>query len=224
MGNLDIYERYRKVPAEAQKPIEAGRLIGKTDINPMWRIKSLTEEFGACGIGWYTDIVDTKFMTHDSGEVAVFVDIYLFIKDGENWSAGIRGTGGAMFVAREKNGLHVDDEAVKKAYTDALSVCCKMLGFGADVYWQKDSTKYDNAPVPTKAEKNDTPKKDKTETINKLLTQLATLRGQTKEEIRTALWNALGFAPFDEISNLSDAEKDSVIVQLNKKLEKAKTP
>jgi uncharacterized protein with PIN domain len=29
------------------------------------------------------------------------------------------------------------------AYTDAISVACKLLGFGADVYWAKDNTKYD---------------------------------------------------------------------------------
>ena len=41
--NLSIYERVRSVPAEAKKAIEAGRLKGKSDINPMWRIKALTE-------------------------------------------------------------------------------------------------------------------------------------------------------------------------------------
>jgi hypothetical protein len=28
------------------------------------------------------------------------------------------------------------------AYTDAISVCCKLLGMGADVYWSGDRTKY----------------------------------------------------------------------------------
>lgn len=30
------------------------------------------------------------------------------------------------------------------AYTDALSVACKALGIGADIYWSKDKTKYTN--------------------------------------------------------------------------------
>lgn len=51
MGNLDIYNVVRSVPSEAQKPILAGRLKGMTDVNPMWRIKTLTELFGACGFG-----------------------------------------------------------------------------------------------------------------------------------------------------------------------------
>lgn len=36
------------------------------------------------------------------------------------------------------------------ALTDAISVACKALGIGADVYWDKDSTKYNNIqPQPT---------------------------------------------------------------------------
>lgn len=53
MDNLELYNRVRSVPEEAKKAITAGRTKGFTDINPMWRIKKLTEEFGVCGIGWY---------------------------------------------------------------------------------------------------------------------------------------------------------------------------
>ena len=56
MENLHYYEKFRNVPAEAQKSIGGGRLKGMTDINPMWRIKVLTEQFGVCGFGWYYDI------------------------------------------------------------------------------------------------------------------------------------------------------------------------
>ena len=58
MVNMDIYNKFRVVPAEAKKTIAAGKLKGFTDVNPMWRIKMLTEQFGPCGIGWYTEIVD----------------------------------------------------------------------------------------------------------------------------------------------------------------------
>ena len=52
MSNLELYEAFRAVPETAQKTIKGGRLNGMTDINPMWRIKTLTERFGPCGIGW----------------------------------------------------------------------------------------------------------------------------------------------------------------------------
>lgn len=51
-----------------------------------------------------------------------------------------------MFVESESRGLHTSDECFKMAYTDAISVACKSLGVGADVYWDKDKTKYDKPP------------------------------------------------------------------------------
>ncbi|HCC35130.1 MAG TPA: hypothetical protein DEQ02_05645 [Ruminococcaceae bacterium] len=40
----------------------------------------------------------------------------------------------------------MSDECFKMALTDAISVSCKALGFGADVYWDKDRTKYSGTP------------------------------------------------------------------------------
>ena len=154
-GNLSIYERVRNVPEEAKKAIEAGRLKGKNDINPMWRIKKLTEVFGPAGFGWYTEIVRTWTEASESGEMAVFVDIHLFVKKDGEWSRPIFGNGGNRLIANEKkyeNGQYMlvpylDDDAYKKAYTDAISVAAKALGIGADVYFEKDVTKYDSQPV-----------------------------------------------------------------------------
>ena len=151
-GNLSIYERVRNVPEEAKKAIEAGRLKGKNDINPMWRIKKLTEVFGPAGFGWYTEIVRTWTEASENGEMAVFVDIHLFVKKDGEWSRPIFGNGGNRLIANEKkyeNGQYVlvpylDDDAYKKAYTDAISVAAKALGIGADVYFEKDVTKYDS--------------------------------------------------------------------------------
>lgn len=147
MDNLKLYEKVRKVPDEAKKTIGAGRLKGMTDINPMWRIKTLTEQFGVCGFGWKYEITDKRLSDGANGEISAFIDINLYIKlDGE-WSEAIPGTGGSSFVASERNGLHTSDECFKMALTDALSVACKALGFGADVYFSKDVSKYDATPA-----------------------------------------------------------------------------
>lgn len=148
MKGLELYKKVRVVPPEAQKPISGGRLNGKTDINPMWRIKVLTEQFGPCGLGWYYVTTD-NWLEQAGNEVAAFVKIELFVKYGDEWSKPISGTGGSMFVEKEKNGLHVSDECYKMATTDAISVACKQLGIGANVYWQADKTKYDT-PEPQK--------------------------------------------------------------------------
>lgn len=141
--NMRIYDAVRSVPPEAIKPITAGRLKGKSDINPMWRIKVLTEQFGPCGEGWYTESVRYWTIVQEKSlEMAVFCELQLHYKGENGWSAPIYGIGGNTVIAAEKNGLYLDDEAYKKAYTDALSVACKALGIGADVYWQSDRTKY----------------------------------------------------------------------------------
>lgn len=143
MDNLTIYNEVRNVPDSAKRRIEAGRLKGKTDINPMWRIKALTEKFGPCGFGWKYVITDKRLEQGANGEVAAFLDIDLFVKADGVWSDAIPGTGGSAFVAKEKNGPYTSDECFKMALTDAISVACKALGFGADVYWDADKSKYD---------------------------------------------------------------------------------
>lgn len=152
MENLEIYNKLRECPTEAIKPINAGRLKGMSDINPMWRIKALTEVFGPCGIGWWYTI-DKQWLEHGNGpEVAAFCNITLFYKWAGEESHGIPGTGGSGFVKVEKNGPYTSDECFKMALTDAISVAAKALGAAADIYWQKDRTKYDqpSAPAPEK--------------------------------------------------------------------------
>ena len=157
--NMKIYEATRHVPPEAKKPIPAGRLKGYTNINPMWRIKTMTEQFGVCGIGWKVEITKQWLEPYENGEVSAFCNINLYIKVDGEWSEAIPGTGGAKYVVQEKSGKYVDDEAFKKAETDAISVACKMLGIGADVYWAEDRTKYDTPEEPQRIERQDDPQR-----------------------------------------------------------------
>lgn len=147
MNNMDIYDQVRQCPQDALKPIQAGRLKGKSDINPMWRIKMLTQLFGVVGIGWYYTI-DKQWLEPCGDEIAAFVNISLYVKVNNEWSKPIQGTGGSMLAAKEKNGVYVSDEAYKMGLTDAISVACKALGFAADVYWNTDSTKYQQPRAP----------------------------------------------------------------------------
>jgi len=138
---LQIWNKVREVPPEAKTPIAGGRLIGKTDINPVWRIKKLTEIFGPAGEGWYSDDVSERTI-QCGDEIVALVTLNLYVKYPEGWSKPIFGSGGSMLYAREKSGMFASDEAFKMAYTDALSVACKALGIAADVYFEKDKTKY----------------------------------------------------------------------------------
>lgn len=157
MSNLKYYDKLRTPPDEALKPILAGRLKGKTDISPQWRIQAMTENFGICGIGWKYKITKQWTESGDNGQVFAFMNIDLFIKDGDLWSDSIPGTGGTLLITNEKNGAYSDDEAYKKSLTDALGVAMKALGMGADVYMGKldngsgnGDSKYDKKPSNNK--------------------------------------------------------------------------
>lgn len=142
--NLSIFNKVRKVPDNALKQINAGRLKGMSDVNPVWRILAMTDTFGVCGVGWKYEI--TKQWTETYGnEIKGFSNINLFIKVDGEWSDAIPGTGGASFVAMERNGAYVSDEVYKMALTDALSVAMKSIGVAADIYFSKGAdlgTKY----------------------------------------------------------------------------------
>lgn len=152
--NMRFYGKVQDTPQNARKEITAGRLKGYTDINPMFRIKKLTEVFGPAGFGWWTQHEEFKFEECKTGEIAVFCKLELVVVDPETEmeSHPITGVGGNKFVANEKNGPYCNDEAMKMAYTDALSIACKSLGFCHDIYYAKDRTKYtlaEDDPEPT---------------------------------------------------------------------------
>lgn len=149
--NLHIYKQVRSVPEDAQKPFESSWGKKLTEINGMWRIQKLTELFGPCGEGWFTEVTRQERVDFPNGEVCVFTDINLYLKDTKSgrWSKPIRGTGGNRLVLKNADGLFIDDEAYKKAYTDALGIACKALGFGADIYWGRNDSKYDSGTATT---------------------------------------------------------------------------
>ena len=140
MDNMQIYNASRAVPEEAQKSFNNGSFSG-TDINPMWRIKKLTELFGPCGIGWYYEVISERCEEHHDMTMAI-VDLNLYVKQDGEWSKPIYGTGGNTLVKSTSKGVKSSDEGYKMALTDALSVACKALGIGADIYFAKDKTKY----------------------------------------------------------------------------------
>lgn len=138
----EIYKRFENPPEDALKEIGAGRLKGMTDINPQWRIECLTELFGLCGQGWYTKITEQKIIDGADGEKVAITNIELYYKQDGEWSMPIQATGGSKLVANEKSGAYTSDEAFKMAYTDALSVACKMIGIAGKIYRGQYNTKY----------------------------------------------------------------------------------
>lgn len=152
MDNLTIYNKLRTPPADALRTIKGGRMNGKSDISPQWRIEVLTATFGACGFGWYYEVTKQWSEIGSDNQVSCFVNIHLFVKQGEEWSKPIFGTGGSSLVALEKSGLYTSDEGYKMATTDALGVAMKYLGVAADIYRNGEPSKYNKQEADNTAE------------------------------------------------------------------------
>lgn len=153
--NMELYNALRSVPVNAQKKIAAGRLKGFTNINTMWRIKALTEQFGPCGIGWKTVTTKEWLEQGADGAVTAHCNLNLFIRVDGEWSEAIEGCGGAAYVSLERSGKYTSDEAFKMARSDALSYACKNIGVAADVYFEEDA---DNKYTERNLEIPSTPK------------------------------------------------------------------
>lgn len=205
MENLEFYNKMRSVPKEATKAIEAGRLKGKSDINPMWRIRTLTETFGPCGIGWYYEI--TKQWQEQYGqEVKAFCNINLYVKVEGEWSKPIAGTGGSTLVEISKNGPYVNDEGFKMALTDALSVSMKSLGVAADIYFAAGAsygTKYESGssdPAPKNSQKN-------------TLKPASSLTEKEREDLNLAIDEIKRSKSREELQNVAERWKGFYIIE-----------
>lgn len=140
--NTRYWEALKRPPESALKKINGGRLSGKTDISPQWRVKAMTEQFGPVGTGWKYEIVNT-WTVPGGDELFAFAQVNLYYREGDAWSDAIPGIGGSKLMQLEKSGLYANDEGFKMAVTDALSVAMKTLGVAADIYlglW--DGSKY----------------------------------------------------------------------------------
>ena len=222
MDNLEIYSRVCEVPGNAQKKIAAGRLKGFTDINPMWRIKKLTEVFGACGIGWYTD--DIKHWLEDGadGTKTAHVTLNLYVKVDGEWSKPIFGIGGASYISNEKSGAYTSDECFKMAYTDALSVACKALGFGADVYWEAGRSKYSSQDTQSTPADEKIDRKALNLTINALMGEFAKLRGKSIGEVENALMRQISAPEGASLETIDDNLASTAKIQMAMWLKAAK--
>ena len=144
--SMENWNNLCRVPLDRLKKIEFGNLKGKSDINPQWRIKAMTEVYGECGAGWSHRLVEKDIIPGANGEVLVFMQVA--VRVGEN--DDVTGLGGSNIIVKNKHGLNSNDEAFKMAYTDALGTALKSLGVASEIYeGNYDGTKYkNNEPTP----------------------------------------------------------------------------
>ncbi|MBO0358608.1 hypothetical protein J0X19_11680 [Hymenobacter sp. BT186] len=186
MENMDIWNALSVTdPQHTKKFTRAGGFKGNA-IKPMYAIQKMTERFGACGIGWGYTKPEYQIVSGTDGQVLVYCTVGLWhTGDPENRnpaydeSAFVWGVGGDFVIVKQATGLRSDDEAFKKAFTDALMNAMKHIGMSADVHMgQFDGSKYS----PNQDEPKPIPKQLSTERKGALVTMM--LNANTPEKLK----------------------------------------
>lgn len=141
-GNTELWDKLGKTdPAHTKQFKRAGGFSG-TAIKPMWAYKRMTEEFGSCGKGWGVNEPSFQVVPGAEGEMLVYCTASIWYGERDQVAFGV---GGDKAVAKFSSGIRSDDEAFKKAFTDAITNALKMIGVGADVHMGMfDDNKYVN--------------------------------------------------------------------------------
>lgn len=125
-------------PRHTKQFSRAGGFKG-TALKPIWIIKRLTEQFGPVGMGWGVGKPEFQVVPAD-GEVLVYCTVECWHTNPANTFYGV---GGDKVVTKRSNSLFNDDEAFKKAFTDAVNNAFKFAGVGADIHMgQFEDSKY----------------------------------------------------------------------------------
>lgn len=141
--NLALWERLGKTdPAHTKAFSRAGGFKG-TAVKPIYTEQKMTEEFGPAGKGWGMGEPSFQTVPGSEGQLAVFCTVSLWYAAAGGEVCTVYGVGGDMVVVKQKDYLRTDDEAFKKAFTDAIGNAMKHIGMSADVHMGLfDDSKY----------------------------------------------------------------------------------
>lgn len=127
----ELWDRLGKTDPKHTKPFQRAGGFKGTAIKPIYSYRRMTEEYGPCGIGWGVGEPTYQVVPAPEGEVLVYCTASVWHGDRANVVFGV---GGDKAVIKQSSGLRSDDEAFKKAFTDAVTNALKLIGVGADVH------------------------------------------------------------------------------------------
>lgn len=199
--NLSIWDSLCKTdPAHTKQFQRSGGFRG-TALKPMWVWQRLTEKFGPFGEGWGCARPSYEIVPAGD-ELLVFCTVQGWHGNPEN---ELWGVGGDKIVSMTKNGPRTDDEAFKKAFTDALMNAFKFLGAGADIHMgQFDDSKYVQAVAAEFDEQRAAEQSDKVPGITKIKERLRVLRTAGEEAEDLDAFNELVRANRDDLQKIKD--------------------
>lgn len=183
--NLRHWNALSKTDPKHTKEFQRAGGFRGTAIKPIYAYQKMTEHFGPCGLGWGMDKPEFE-VVEAAGETLVFCTLPVWYALTENAQCYIFGVGGDKVTSKRKDGTVVaDDEAFKKAYTDALTNALVKIGVSADVHMGMfEDNKYVSALKKEFAEEPASPPSPKPEavpTADQLKAQAEALAKKLKE-------------------------------------------
>lgn len=135
-----IWDQVKKTDPRFTKKINKG--FGEiTTIDPMSQIMKMTEVFGPVGIGWTYRVNYTYHGMDNTQTAVVFAEVSVAVHKVEDVFIHYGPVCSVQKLYRKTGAL--DDEAPKKAMTDALTKAFSHLGLCSDVFMGKfDNSKY----------------------------------------------------------------------------------
>lgn len=211
--NLAIWRALGKTdPAHTKGFKRAGGFTG-TAIKPIWIVKMLTEQFGPCGKGWGIDPPSYQLVPGENRELLVYCTVTgWYVEEGERCQ--VVGVGGDKAITYIKANEQYnrperwenDDEAFKKAFTDAVGNAFKFLGVGADVHMGMfEDSKYLEQTRAEFAANDTNGHSDKIPGITKIKERLRGLMTAGDAAPDLDSFNALVHANADDLTTIKDA-------------------
>jgi hypothetical protein len=164
--NTKLWDILGRTDPKHTKPFKRAGGFSGTAIKPMWSYRRMTEEFGPCGQGWGVGEPTFQIVPGVDKEVLVYCTASIWYTEADGVSRTVYGVGGDKIVTHIKANdkyktqerWQNDDEAFKKAFTDAVTNALKMIGVGADVHMGMfDDSKYVNTMLQEFAEDDAAP-------------------------------------------------------------------
>jgi hypothetical protein len=137
---MRLWRRLQRTDPKHTKPFTRPGGFRGTQIDPTWRMQTMTEVFGPVGQGWGWEQLDWTL-----AERMVFICVRVWYRDPDSGAMAWTGPqwGGTTMVRRRSGLDELDDECFKMSMTDAVGKCLVQIGLAADVHLgQFDDSKY----------------------------------------------------------------------------------
>lgn len=146
--NLEFWNKLSKTDPKHTKGFKrAGGFTG-TAIKPIYQLEKMTEVYGPIGRGWGMTEPTFQIVPGVNQEVLVYCTVGVWAENPDRPFYGVGGDKVVVYVKaneqyKRPERWENDDEAFKKAFTDAVGNAMKHLGMSADVHMGLfDDSKY----------------------------------------------------------------------------------